>query len=99
MATIYEYSDTYVVGSIEDTELEREESVAIDYVNQFDVEDGIGKEKMVQATTYIALATKQLEAGGMRARVDAYRKEFDRYYQLAKSGNDRGVRSIGWGRG
>ena len=82
MATAYIYKDTYIINSIDVDELEAAETDALTDLGKQGVTDAYYLEKMTLCLVYIVLGTQQLEAEGMKERVDQYRKEYTRYSQM-----------------
>jgi len=92
MALTYAYKDTYIINSIEIPDLESAEDDAIIDLGKQGVTDTYYLEKMTLCLVYIALGTQQLEADGMKERVDQYRKEYARYSQMDNfEDSDEGV--------
>lgn len=92
MALTYIYKDTYIVNSIDDADIEIAETDALTDLGKQGVTDTYYLEKMTLCLVYITLGTQQLEADGMKERVDSYRKEYTRYAQMDNFDNqDDGV--------
>ena len=82
MALTYSYSDSYIVNSIDVTELEGAEADALIDLGKQGVTDEYYLEKMTLCLVYISLGTQQLEAEGMSDRIAQYRKDYLRYSQM-----------------
>jgi hypothetical protein len=82
---IYTYDDDFVVGSVDETELDKAEADAILEVSMLNVVDEYYIEKSVKAKTLATLCLHQLENDGMDFKYKAYIKDFDRYVSLAKT--------------
>jgi len=82
MALEYEYKDTYIVNSIDDADIEVAETDALTDLSKQGVTDEYYLEKMTLCLVYITLGTQQLEAEGMKDRIDQYRKDYLRYSQM-----------------
>ena len=100
MALQYEYLDTYIVNSLDISEIENAETKALtDLANQ-EVTDVFYLEEMCKCLVYVELGARQLEAENMSDRVAHYRKEYNRYNTMDLHGNtDEGIYSATLERG
>lgn len=84
MAT-YTYNDSFIVDSVDATEIDNAEAQAILEVDKIGITDEFYKEKAVVARVYVTLATLQLENEGMNDKRRAYEKDFNHYINLSKT--------------
>ena len=82
MALTYDYPDTYIINSVATADHETAEANALIDLGKQGVTDTYYLEKMTLCLVYIDLGTQQLEAEGMKERVEQYRKEYLRYSQM-----------------
>ena len=82
---IYTYNDTFIVDSVDPSELDKAEANAILEVQKIGIADAFYKEKAVVSKVYVTLATLQLENDGMVEKRKAYESEFKHTVKLAKS--------------
>jgi hypothetical protein len=95
---LYEYNDEFL--KVEDSELEKKESEAIEEVEKLGVSDEFLKKKLVVAKVYMMLAAEKLENETFLNKYKIYKEEFENYLSLAKTENyDRVVSSVEIGRG
>ena len=99
MALTYSYTDDFVVNSVLAADLEVSETKALADLAKQGVTDTFYLEEMCKALVYIDLGGKQLEAEGMKDKVDHYRKEYNRYNKMnLHDDTDEGVYSALMGR-
>lgn len=99
MALIYSYSDTYITNSASADDIQNAEDDALIDLGKQGVTDTFYLEKMCKCLVYISLGTEQLEAEGMKDRIEQYRKDYTRYQNMTNfDGTDEGVHSIEIGR-
>jgi len=82
MALTYSYDDDFIINSITTTEIETAETNALFELEKMGVVDAYYLEKMCACLVYISLATKQLEAEGMKDRISQYNADYKRYTQM-----------------
>lgn len=99
MALIYTYDDEFVINSIAPEKLDGAEADAIIEADALLVTAEPYREKVVKAIVYMNFARLQLEAEGMKDKLDTYQKQYDQYYNLSKTSNPSGVSNIPLGRG
>lgn len=96
---VYVYEDVFIVGSLELSEIEDAETKAIHDVTKQGVEDEFYIEQMVKCLVYIDLATRQVEAEGMKDKISSYNKTYDRYSRMnTTTGGDEMVGTVTLGR-
>lgn len=95
----YEYSDGFVVDSIDPDVLSSMEEGAIAEVALLGVTEEPFVEKLVTSIVYMELCTEQLEADGMQDKFNAYEKKYKRTLSLAKTSSESGVSNVPIGRG
>jgi hypothetical protein len=83
MATIYNYSDNFVIDSVEPSVLEQKEADAIIEAESLSDLPEPFKERLVVASTMRQLCILQLENEGMQDKLTAYNKDYDRYWNMA----------------
>ena len=94
MALQYEYLDTYIVNSLDISEIENAETKALLDLGKQGVIDEDYLREMCICMVYIELGGRQLEAENMSDRVAHYRKEYNRYNTMDLHGNtDEGIYS------
>ena len=95
MATIYTYSDSFVIDSVDPTVLEQKEADAIIEAEALGrIEDDIYKERMVVASTMRQLCILQLENEGMQDKLTAYNVDYDRYWSQAVTGTPANISNL-----
>lgn len=82
---IYLYNDSFIVDSVDTTEIDNAENAAISEVEKIGITDAFYKEKAVVSKVYVTLSTLQLENEGMNEKRKAYLDEFKNYISLAKT--------------
>ena len=98
MAT-YTYDDTYIVNSIDDTELTQVEADALLDLEKQGVTDPYYVEQLCKCLVYITLSGRQLESEGFQEKADHYNKEYLRFSKMNTHGNtDKGTFSATIGR-
>lgn len=75
---IYEYSDTFLVDSLADSELLKYETDAIKFIDKLQIEDTDYKEQLVISRVYMLASAAQLENEGMKDKYNVYEKEYKR---------------------
>ena len=97
---IYEYDDSFIIDSIDETELEKKENESITEIEKMNITDDFYKEKLVKCRVYMLLAREQMESEGMFEKYRIYEREFNRYLTLAKNNSKIiNVSNIPLGRG
>jgi len=96
---IYEYTDTYIISSLEEPEIQAAEDKALTDLGKQGVTDPFYLEELCKCLVYIDLATSQLEAENMDKRIAQYREEYKRYSKMQTHDNsDKGVSTVTIGR-
>jgi len=100
VALTYDYTDDYIINSVATADHEAAETKALADLSKQGVTDEFYLEEMTKCLVYMDLAGNQLEAEGMKDRVEHYRKEYLRYSQMENHNDaDGGVFSGTIGRG
>ena len=96
---IYNYTDTFIVDSVEVEELTDAETKALLALDRQNITDDFYREALCLCLVYIDLAGKQLEVEEMKDKVAYYRKEYDNYMKAYQNnGSDAEVCSYKIGR-
>ena len=99
MATIYTYSDSFVVDSIEAVILEQKEADAIAEADMLGLTEEPYRERLVTASTMRQLCILQLENEGMQDKLAAYNADYNRYWNIDRTKSVTNVSNIPIGRG
>jgi len=95
----YTYEDTFVVNSIEETELRDVEDNAYIDVQKQNVTDEYYIEELVKSLVYMELSIRQAEADGFGEKLSGYKKKYERILRMQRHGDsDSGIFSINIGR-
>lgn len=84
---IYTYDDAFLVNSITEEKLQEIENDSIAEAEKMNIDDEFYKEKIIVYGVYIQIALKNLEAAGMREKLDAYTKKRNEYISIANGGS------------
>ena len=74
---VYEYDDSFVVDSIDVTELERYETQAISEVAKLNIADQDFIDRLSKLRTYMIACRSQYESDGMSDKYKVYKDEYD----------------------
>ncbi len=99
MATVYTYSDSFVIDSIDPEVLEQKEADAIIEAESLGTLEEPFKERLVVASTMRQLCILQLENEGIEDKLKAYTKDYDRYWNMAITKSPTNVSNIPLERG
>ena len=75
---IYSYSDSFIIDSLANGELEKYENEAIKFVDKLQIEDTDYKERLVVSRVYMLASAAQLENDGFKDKYTIYEKEYKR---------------------
>ncbi len=81
----YTYEDSFLTKRVKADELEELESNAIIEADKIGIDDSFYKEKYVVSKVYVEIAKRHIEADGMDKKLEVYKQEMEKYYQLFKS--------------
>jgi len=82
---VYTYEDSFLTKRVKEDELIIIEEKAIEEAEKIGIDDTFYKEKYVVAKAYVEIAKRHIEADGMSKKMDVYRTEMEKYYQLFKN--------------
>ncbi len=94
MATIYNYSDSFVIDSIDPAVLEQKEADAILEADALGAITEPNRERLIVASTMRQLCILQLENEGMQEKLTAYNMDYNRYWNLFISKSPTNVSNI-----
>ena len=95
----YNYTDNFVIDSVDPDDHADQELKAIAEVDLIGITDEPFRENLITSLVYMALCIDQLESDGMQDKYDAYKRKFDRTLNLAQTSSPSNVSTIPLGRG